>query len=223
MARGLTLLPFILLCFLPSQALSGESSGFSFGVGGGAYRPREYTNNTVIRDNFGTDGTFMGRLELGWVIHRLVSLEASAGYFQATNTFTETAIASNGEPFTRSADYTIHVVPLDLSIVFKADFFEGQVVIPYLGIGVDEYYFNQQGKDGLWGGKWGSHGLGGLRLFMNPIDPKHTGNLKADYGIDAVYLDLQGKYAVAYRHLGGSTEGFDFSGWLFTASFLFEF
>jgi len=222
MAKSLKLLPFILLCILPSQAFSGDSSGFSFGVGGGAYRPREYTTNTVIRDNFGTNGTAMGRLELGWVIHRLVSLEASAGYFQVTNTFTETSIVE-GEPFTRSADYTIIVVPFDLSLVFRADFFEGQVLIPYLGIGVDEFYFNQQGKDGLWGGKWGSHALGGLRIFMNPIDPKHTGNLKADYGIDSVYLDLQGKYAVAYRHLGGSSEGFDFSGWLFTASFLFEF
>lgn len=223
MASAIRFFPAILLCLAPCLTASAEAADFSLGIGGGAYRPREYRQEFHIRDHFGTNGTPEGRIEAGWVIHRLVSLEASAGYFEATKTYITTATTTAGEPFTQGGNYTLMVIPVDLSLIFRADFFSGQLVIPYLGLGMDEFYFSQQGKDRVWGWKWGSHALGGLRIFLNPLDPRHTGNLRAEYGIKGVYLDLQAKYAVVYRHHNGSSEGFDLSGWFFTGSFLFEF
>ncbi len=222
MAQKISFFIVAFLLLAPCAGFSDDRPHFSFGFGGGAYRPKEYTRETVVRNHFGSWGTPEGRIEAGWVIHRLASLEASVGYIEAEKTYFET---SERYPDILPAEgkYTLTVLPIDLSLIFRADFFTDQVVIPYLGLGMDELYFNQEGKDRIWGWKWGSHALGGLRIFLNPLDPRHTGNLKAEYGIDGVYLDFQAKYAVIYRHQRSTPTGFDFSGWFFTASFLFEF
>ncbi len=218
--RGAALVFLGFFALAPSPAHSADGASLSIGLGGGAYRPKPYTSNSILKDHFGTGGTTLGRLECGWVIHRLVSLEGSIGYFQATKTYTQPTIDPN---IIASGEYTIIVLPVDVSLIFRADFFRDQVLIPYIGLGGDEVYFVQQGKTSLWGWKWGSHALGGLRIFLNPLDRRHTGNLRTDYGIKGVYLDLQAKYAVVYRHNNGDTSGFDLSGWFFTGSFVFEF
>jgi len=121
--------------------------------------------------------------------------------------------------------FKVYVIPVDFSLQYRFNYFKNQPIIPFIGGGVDYYYFSEkqlsEKRTVVSGWKRGYHGNAGFRFNLNRIDPKHAGNLKVDYGIENVYLDFDAKYARVNNF--GEEKGVDWTGLTFGLSFLFEF
>lgn len=112
-------------------------------------------------------------------------------------------------------NFNFTVVPISNSFIYRADYKEDQILVPYAGAGFDYLYFreNLQG-DVTSGFKFGYHAMGGLQILLDP-----AGSME-EFGINDVYLTLEGKWQ-QIDNFGGS--GLAFNGFTMAAGLLFEF
>lgn len=115
--------------------------------------------------------------------------------------------------------FSLLLIPMETSFVFRADFKENQFVVPYVNAGADYVFFRESSSGhSVKGLKTGLHAAGGVQFLMEMLDS--SGNLERDYGINDIYLTLEGRYNWI-NSFGG--HGLDLSGLLFSLGFLLEF
>jgi hypothetical protein len=152
-------------------------------------------------------------LSLGSYPIRNLSVNLNAGYAQAKGT----AVAEGG---TESSGETVKltVIPVQLEVTYRFDYFDEQLLVPVVGLGGDYWYYkedNQYSKD-VEGFKGGWHATAGVGILLDRLDPTSRIALK-EYGIENVVLEIEGRYCSM------ETKGLNLSGIGASVGLLIEF
>lgn len=202
----------VLLFLLPAVLPAAEKTPqwFSLEFKGGVWFP---TNGTTR----GALGTFepTGSIEFGFLYQSKFGAELGVGIALADGTAVG---AVSGNP---SGDtFNLLLVPIHNSFVFRADFKEDQLFVPYVKAGPDYILFRESlNGTSTSGVKFGLHGAAGLQILLDRLDPL-SNLMENDLGVNDVYFTIEGRYAWV-NNFGGN--GLDLSGLTTTAGFLFEF
>jgi len=201
---------FVFLWPLYLSAVEKTPQWFSLEFKGGVWFP---TNGTTK----GSLGTMepTGSIEFGFLYQSKFGAELGVGIALADGT----AVGSvSGAP---SQDkFSLLLIPIHNSFVFRADFKEDQLFVPYVKAGPDYILFRESLNGSSTSGvKFGLHGAAGLQILLDRIDPL-SNLMEDDLGVNDVYFTIEGRYAWV-NNFGGN--GLDLSGLNATAGFLFEF
>jgi hypothetical protein len=110
------------------------------------------------------------------------------------------------------------VIPLQLEASYRFDFWNEQFLVPVIGAGGDYWYYkedNEFSKD-VEGFKYGWHGLAGVGILLDKLDPSSRIALK-EYDIENVILEIEARYCSM------QTKGLNLSGIGVSAGLLIEF
>jgi len=113
----------------------------------------------------------------------------------------------------------LDIYPAWVEAGYRFDFAEDQILVPSVRAGGDYWIFqekNEFARD-VDGGKAGWHGGVSLGFLLDRLEPDADFNLLSDYGIENTFLELGASKTWM------KSDGLDFSGWVFSAGFLFEF
>ncbi len=115
--------------------------------------------------------------------------------------------------------YSFLLFPLELSFVWRADYFTWRYLIPYMKVGFDGVVFREStAGDTINGIKFGMHASGGLQINLGPIGD--VGESMEDIGVDDFFLTLETQYQWINNF---GARGLDLSGPVFSIGFLFLF
>lgn len=194
----------------PAQAFEYTDQHWAAQFQGGFYLP---TDN-VIDSFLGKCCNGMYKLTFGRLFQSRYEVNIGAGFMS------EGATAVGAETGRESGErFNFTVVPISNSFVYRADYVENQLFVPYVDVGFDYMFFreNLQG-DVTSGWKFGYHAGGGVQILMEWFDT--VADSMEEYGINDVYLTLEGKWTQIDNFGGG---GLSFTGFVFSAGILFEF
>lgn len=119
---------------------------------------------------------------------------------------------------TSNDKFNMTLLPMETNLVWRANYFRNQPVVPYIKTGFDYIYFRENMVGHVVQGlKTGLHAGGGLQIIMNWLDS--DAGAGGDFGED-YYLTLEAKYGWINSF---GKEGLDFSGPVYSAGILFEF
>lgn len=116
--------------------------------------------------------------------------------------------------------FTFLAFPNSLGIVYRAQFWDKQLLVPYADGGVIGYTFSEFRDDGgtpKFGFSPAAYGAAGLAFNLSAFDSISAFNLDREYGINSVFIVAEYRNVIS---LGGK---FDLSSDLFNAGFLMEF
>jgi len=207
-ACGLVL---VLLAASAAQAKKEEEPRSHFGAG--LSYAQVYFADPVYKDVFKHDYLPGGRLTFTWYLFRNLGLSAGLDGFYASGF----AVDATGRQSAEKLKF--YVVPMQLEATYRFDFLNEQLLVPSLSAGGDYWVYredNEFAKD-VEGDKTGWHAGAGLGILLDPLEPEGMWNLQSDFGIENVFLEL-GVQRTYMNQLG-----LDFSGWIYSAGFLFEF
>jgi len=194
----------------------------------GTYEPTELSNPNDTSIGFNTiyDETDFPLIlyDHEWqFFQRFGKLAWKAGgglYFaQGTGVF-ETANPGSEDP---KEKFSLLVFPLNVGVIYRAHYFEGQWIIPYAEGGVDAFCFAEVRDDDNNPDIGAALGLSPMAHFSVggsiPLGRKMTSFLDLDreYGINAMYLTLE------YRNYIALSDKYDFSGDAVNGGFTVEF
>lgn len=196
----------------PATSFGGERTGLSLGL---TYSQLEPASDEW-REIYGDDRVSTYRVSLGYRFHPTINAEIGAGYLTKNG---KGKTVTGGES---GAETTFRSAPLDITLIYRLNYFDEQVLIPYIGGGVSYNLYWENVKDGkeLKGGMWGHHATGGLQLLLDKADRRSAFDLKEDYGIERTYLTIGATHSVV-DDFGG--EKVDIGGWNYNVGLLFEF
>ena len=113
--------------------------------------------------------------------------------------------------------FNLTTIPMETNLVWRANYFRNQPVVPYTKAGVDYVYFRENMVGHVVQGlKTGLHAAGGLQVIMNWLDS----DAGAGTGGEDYYLTLEARYGWINSF---GKEGLDFSGFVYSAGIMFEF
>lgn len=115
--------------------------------------------------------------------------------------------------------FNFSVVPISNSFVYRADFHENQLFVPYVGAGFDYMFFRENLEGQVTSGwKFGYHAMAGIEILMEFFD--RAADSMEEFGINDTYLTLEGRWN-QIDNFGGN--GLAFNGFTFSAGLLFNF
>lgn len=168
----------------------------------------------LYQDFFDQDFLNAGTLFFSFYPVRNLALTAGGGMtYQMARARGETTERESGEKV------EFYLFPIWLEAGYRFDFVEDQILVPSVRAGGDYWIFlekNEFARD-VDGGKAGWHVGGGLGLLLDRLEPDADFNLMSEFGIENTFLELSATRTWMHQ------EGLDFSGWVFSAGFLFEF
>lgn len=206
---------FLTLFFLlmtPAASLGGERTGLSFGLSYGQLEPASDEWKEIYDD----DRISTYRVSLGYRFHPTVSVEMGAGY-QTKDGKGKTITGKD-----TGVKTTFQTVPVDITLLYRMNYFDDQIIVPYIGGGVSYNFYWENVKDGkeLKGGMRGHHATGGLQLLLDNIDTRSAFDLEEDYGIENTYLTIGATHSIIDDF---GKEDVDLGGWNYNMGLLFEF
>ncbi|MEW5803702.1 MAG: hypothetical protein AB1847_16535 [bacterium] len=210
------------LLFSPGHKVMAESlqGSYSASLWGGYYLPK----NSTFQEVYSDDGEFAGFLEFSktWSSQIVVTLGGGWIHFSGRQVNPNASqIDTDNEKYSAdSAKMTLVPGYLQFSYLFR--YSQEQKLVPYLGAGLDAWGFQEKMKDGdtVTGAKYGYHGLVGVRLLLDWLDPDAAQSSLQEYGIDNTYLILEARW-LRIDDFGGI--GLDLSGPLYRVGLLWEF
>lgn len=116
--------------------------------------------------------------------------------------------------------FTLAVIPVSVGAVYRMQFWDKQLLVPYAAGGGTLFAFGEfrdDNKAPKFGGSYGVYYAGGGALNLTYFDALSKIALDREYGINAVYLTAE------YRSIVGLSPNFDFTGDFFNAGFLMEY
>lgn len=116
--------------------------------------------------------------------------------------------------------FTFWAMPNSLGAVYRLQFWDKQLLIPYAeggGIAFAFGEFRDDDKAPKWGGAFASYYAAGVAFNLTYFDALSRIQLDREYGINRVYLTAE------YRGIVGLSENYDFSSDLINGGFLMEF
>jgi len=205
-------------CFISSlDSEKGERPGkggrWFAGLKVGRFEPQS-EQAKLVYDN---DRPLQIQFEMGWIHRRYLDVSVGVGYMEMEGT----AILPVTQE--RSIDeVTFRMVPCFMSMRWVPFRTPGGILLPYVGGGVDAWWYREEKPLGKDRDGWhsGYHGLCGIRILLDHFDPRHSEALERDYGIVDTYFTLEATYN-RVDNFGGS--GLDLGGTLFQAGVQFLF
>jgi hypothetical protein len=195
---GAALLLAAALAPAPARALvEGSPISGSFQLQAGGYRPNvdEGLVTQPYQTSFGSGrpvgGTLLYGRMLPWRTAGTVELGLGAGWWQASGH----AVDAAGVPTVEKT--TFRIIPMQLSLTYRADFFWDRwavPVIPYGRASLLRYAWRVTGAGGAvekTGATDGYAFTGGLGFVLNFIDPLLSRELDADSGINYTMLTAE--------------------------------
>jgi len=180
---------------------------FAFELTFGPYRPNVDGEFGGRRDPyneyFGSGHELLSRIEVDYqFFHRFGSLGigVGAGYF----TVTGTAPVADGTGFPSGDQSTMKVIPMNLSLVYRLDYFLDNYkfpLVPFAKVGLDYAYWQiTDGNDSIAtdsmggrgrGGTMGWHVAGGLALVIDFLDPDAAHDFDEDLGVNHTAITFE--------------------------------
>lgn len=167
-----------------------------------------------VKQFFSPCCNFNGEVEFGWLHKSRYNVTVTAGLAYETGSAVGlTSGLSSGDTF------SLMLFPVRSDFVYRFDFKEDQVFVPFLRVGFDAVVFRENDSgDKLMGVKWGAHGGAGVGVLLDKIESMGA-EIEAG-GVNDVYLVLEGRYAFINSF---QSTGLDLSGFYPYLGFLFEF
>lgn len=90
---------------------------------------------------------------------------------------------------------TFEKMPVDIFLLFRARFAEGQWLVPYIGGGFTRFYYRQKVEDQstIQGAINGEHVRAGLQILLDPLERDSAMAMYENYGVINSYLFLEAK------------------------------
>ncbi len=193
----------------------------------GMYEPinlENTDNQTSFEENYPESNSPIVLIDYEWQLWKSrlgkIGLKAGSGLFFANgngrfkNDFDENRNRDPQEVFTFIA------FPNTAGAVYRAQFWDKQILIPYADGGVMGWTFAELRDDGgnpKFGFSPAGYAAGGIQINLTSFDAISAFNLDAEYGINAVHVALE------YRNMVSFGGKFDFSSDLINGGFLMEF
>lgn len=138
----------------------------------------------------------------------ILTYKAGIGIFVATGNgqFDPASPNANLVP---PENFTLVAFPLGVGAVYRAQFWDKQLLVPYLDGGVDLFGFTEIRDDDTgpkFGAAYMAHGAGGLAVNISGLDLMSMIELDRENGINDIYFNVEFR---VYANLGGN---FDFGG-----------
>lgn len=209
--RRLIIKFFILLLTLPALSQAGDArieinpSGestpkfFTFETRGGVWLPTD----SGSRDFFGTCCSPGGEFEFGMIFKDRYNVTVTTGFFYKSG-----SQVGVGSGLSSGDSYSLYMIPIRLDFIYRFDFVNEQIVVPYLRAGVDSVIFVESAGGTLWGNKFGLHGGAGVAFLLDRAEAL-SASVENGMGINDMYLTLEARYA----HINSfKNTGIDLSG-----------
>jgi hypothetical protein len=165
----------------------GGGIGWLAGLKAGRYKPGSDEADLV----YGEDRAWPVQAEIGWIHRSHLEVSFGTGYMEMDGCAIKVL---SGE---KSIDtVTFRIIPCTMTLRWIPLGHSEHVLTPYLGGGIDAWWYQEDetnGKD-IDGWKYGYHGLCGVRLLLDPFDPKHAKSLEKGFGVKDTYLTLEMVY-----------------------------
>lgn len=147
--------------------------------------------------------------KLGWKLGSGVFFASGHGRFES----------DENAGLTPKESFTFFAFPLNAGLIYRMQFSDSQIFVPYIEGGLDLIGFSELRDDSQgprFGGGAAGHASGGLSINLNFLDERTILELDKDYGINTLFLTAE------FRTMIGFTE-FDFSGNIINVGFLMEY
>jgi hypothetical protein len=120
-----------------------------------------------------------------------------------------------------TGNVTTELYPVNLFVLYRAVFSEGQWLVPYAGGGFTRMYYKQEvaDQDKKNGAANGYHARAGLQLLLDRLDISAANSMYMDYGVHHTYFFVEAEYTKAKVKETSS----DLGGTAYLAGLLFEF
>lgn len=216
MLKKVVLMLFIFIVMsVPARA--SDAVHYELTLGAGA---AHFTKDPVLQTFFRNKYVPMYQLNFGVLFYHVIGLDATLGFLYRKDTISVTT--TSGQQV--GQQYQLMVYPARLDAVLQLRITDDQPIYPYVGAGGVATGFYQIATGGgpiVSGYRYGYNWIGGVHFLLDPIDMRHVGDLRTEYGIDHVYIDVRiGQDLVNDFHRG---TGFDFSTQYIIGAFGFEF
>lgn len=199
---------------------SPQNSGFSFRVG--KYEPTSLANsatgntfNQIYTDASSTIFLFDYEWQFFKGAGKLGAKIGSGFYFAQGNGF----FLDN--PTERSEElFTFLLFPNNLGLIYRFQYWENQLLVPYVEGGADYFTFLEMRDDQRnpkVGGALATHFSVGASLLLDFLDRSAVTSLDRETGVNHVWLTGE------YKYIHGLSNRFDFTGELINAGVLVEF
>ena len=163
-----------------------------------------FPENSVVEDFYGTCCNLGAEAEFGLLYKSKFNATVAVGFFHDSGQ--AVGVDSGLESGDRSS---LLLVPIRNNFIFRADFKEEQILVPYAGAGLDYVVFRESvDGDSIKGLKFGFHGMGGVALLLDRIE--EIGSALEHSGIDDVYFTVEGRYSKidSFKSTGLDLSGF---------------
>lgn len=183
------------------------------GVKAGFYGPQA----DATRQVYGEDRGWPVQLEIGWVHRPYMEIGLAAGYMEMDGM----ALLPDG--MGKSIDHVVfRMVPCSMTLRFIPFRNIGRVLSPYIGGGPSIWWYQEDklDKKDIDGCKYGYHGVLGLRVLLDQLDPKHARLMSENYWVLDTYFTLEAVYNWIDNY--GDSQ-LDLGGPFFQAGILFLF
>jgi|YelNatPaOPRAMG01_1025707.scaffolds.fasta_scaffold01486_24 hypothetical protein len=208
---------FIMLLFLGFVTVPAHASDnihYELTLGAGVVH---FTKDPILQSFYKNRYVPIYQINGGVLFYHIVGIDGTLGFVYGKNTISVQPGVGQ--------QYVLMVYPARLDAVLQLRLTDDQVVYPYIGAGGVATGFYQTASGGgktVSGYKYGYNWIGGIHFVLDPIDRRHVGNLRTEYGINHVYIDIRiGQDMVNNFHKSNS--GFDLSTQYIIGAFGFEF
>lgn len=176
-------------------------------------------NNIFFTDIYGNNSNIMVNLDFEWQFIRgagKFALKAGTGLMTAKG---EGRFKRDPTLISREV-YTFFLAPNSLSVVYRAQYSENQLFVPY-GFGGGYYYTFLESRDDnapfKYGGALAAMAGGGLQFQLDALDRRSINEMDREYGVNHIWLVAE------YQQIIGLSTKFDFSNQYFSGGVLVEF
>lgn len=213
--QTITITITLLICtsaFAERNLIEKTPQHFTLDVKAGLWFPTDSSTKGFV----GNCCNFNGEVEFGYLFNNQINLAFASGFGYADG---DAVSASSG---TTSADsFSLLMIPLRLSLIYRFDYKPQQLFVPYVRAGGDAIVFREKtsGSSAITNVKYGGHVGAGVSILLDRFEEIGT-TLESEVGVNDVYLILEGRYSLL-NNFGGS--GLDLSGFYPYAGVLFEF
>ncbi|MGA1841844.1 MAG: fibronectin type III domain-containing protein [bacterium] len=166
---------------------TGGGGRWLAGLKAGRYKPASDEADLV----YGDDRVWPVQAEIGWIHRSLLEVSFGTGYMEMDGSAIKVLSRE------RSIDtVTFRIIPSSMTLRWIPFGYSGHVLNPYLGGGIDAWWYQEEEPDGkdIDGWKYGYHGLCGIRMLLDPFDRKHARSLEKDFGVKDTYITLEMVY-----------------------------
>lgn len=188
-----------------------KNHAWTFELKGALWIPTD----TEIKQFFEPCCNILTEIEFGWLYKQRYNVTVSTGFSWANG-----AAVGLRSGLPSGDDFQLYTIPLRVDFIYRLHFKQLQLFTPYARAGLDAVVFIENDPDEtITGVKLGAHGGAGVGILLTRIE-EQSNVMQADYGVQGVYLNLEGRYAFINSF---SSTGLDLSGLYPYLGLMFEF